>query len=68
MSKHEQKHCPRCKLVFECKPSNIMQCQCSTIQLPENVIAFIDKEYNDCLCVECLQHLKQELSIKEYNS
>ena len=59
MSKHEEKHCARCNLVFECKPGTITQCQCGSIQLSETVKAFIEKEYNDCLCLQCLEELTE---------
>jgi hypothetical protein len=58
MSKHEEKHCPRCHLVFECKPGNITQCQCSAIQLTVEETAFIEAKYDDCLCINCLGELQ----------
>jgi Cysteine-rich CWC len=36
-----------------------MQCQCSTIQLTDPVKAFIEKEYSDCLCLQCLKEITE---------
>lgn len=60
MCKHEEKHCPRCQLVFECKPGSITQCQCSGIQLTVEESAFVGAKYDDCLCINCLRDLKQK--------
>jgi hypothetical protein len=61
MCKHEEKECPRCKNVFECKAGSITQCQCSQLKLSVSETAFIESQYDDCLCLACLQALKLEL-------
>ncbi len=63
MCKHETKTCPRCNSGFECKPGNITQCQCYGMELNDEQRAYIEQRYNDCLCRECLQYLKQELNL-----
>jgi hypothetical protein len=63
MCLHETKYCPRCKQAFECKPGNITQCQCYGIELAEEVKAFIEQQFNDCLCRDCLQYFQQELNL-----
>ena len=60
MCKHEDKHCPRCNIVFECKAGSIMLCQCSTIQLSVEERAYVESKYEDCLCVNCLYTLQKE--------
>ena len=55
MCKHEEKKCPRCKAIFECKPGNIVHCQCYGIALTIEQRSFIEDKYNDCLCAHCLQ-------------
>jgi len=60
MCKHEDKHCPRCNTVFECKAGTIMQCQCSAIQLSVEESAFIQAKYEDCLCISCLRELQRK--------
>ena len=57
MCRHEDKYCPRCNHLFECKVGNISQCQCNNIKLPEAVATFIERQYHDCLCIKCLQEL-----------
>jgi hypothetical protein len=62
MQKHEQKICAKCNATFECKVGSIHLCQCSTIQLTENERYFIQQQFADCLCINCLIHLKDEYS------
>lgn len=63
MNKHEQKQCPRCKDLFECKAGSIMQCQCSSIQLSIEERIYIETRFDECLCINCLVKLKQEYAI-----
>ena len=55
---HEQKICPRCSNVFECKAGSITECQCYTIVLNNEERIFIEDRYKDCLCKNCLLELK----------
>src|SRR5688572_23558443 len=59
MCKHEEKPCPRCMQRFECKPGDVVHCQCYGIMLNAEERAFIEEKYNDCLCRNCLLELKQ---------
>jgi hypothetical protein len=59
MCQHEQKHCPRCKQVFECKVGSIHLCQCSNIPLTTEEKYFIQQQFEDCLCINCLHQLKE---------
>lgn len=71
MSKHEIKSCPRCGIEFECKPGNITQCQCFTVNLTLDQQTYIKSQYEDCLCVSCLKELKilhREKEILQYYS
>lgn len=63
MSKHEQKNCPRCNRVFECKPGSITRCQCSGIRLSVEETAFIGAKYEDCLCIDCLLDLQKKYEL-----
>lgn len=60
MCKHEEKHCPRCNIAFECKAGTITQCQCNTIQLSVKEREYVESQYEDCLCVNCLMFLQKE--------
>lgn len=60
MCKHEEKRCPRCSNVFECKVGTIAQCQCTAIQLSVEETAFIQAKYDDCLCINCLHDLQKK--------
>jgi hypothetical protein len=68
MPLHEQKVCERCAKEFECKAGEISQCACSYIPLSAEEKAFIEERYNDCLCNNCLQDLKNGYALlKEKN-
>lgn len=62
MCRHEMKNCPRCGNIFECKPGNIEQCQCSGFKISEELKAYLEQRYNDCLCNTCLLYLTNELN------
>lgn len=59
MSKHEEKTCARCNTTFECKPGDIVNCQCYGIELSAAAETFIQSQYSDCLCRNCLLQLQQ---------
>lgn len=64
--KHETKHCPRCSHSFECKVSDVANCQCN-FPIDDDTKLFLSKTYYDCLCASCLQHYNQlVLSSKKY--
>lgn len=58
MCNHEQKYCPRCSRLFECRVGSIMQCQCSQIRLSEAEMRYIEKHYTDCLCFKCQEEIR----------
>jgi hypothetical protein len=60
MCKHEDKHCPRCNIAFECKAGTISQCQCSAIQLLLEERVYVESKFEDCLCIDCLVALQKE--------
>ena len=60
MPHHEYTYCPRCQKEFECKVGNILECQCSQVQLTYEERIYIEHKYADCLCKDCLQALQQE--------
>jgi hypothetical protein len=47
MPQHENKSCPRCNKTFECKVGNVLECQCSQIQLSYEEKVFIEDKYAD---------------------
>ena len=60
MCKHEEKICPRCHSLFECKAGSIGQCQCSSVSLTTEERVYIETKYGDCLCAACLEALQKE--------
>ena len=63
MNKHEEKKCPRCGSLFECKAGTISQCQCTFVNMGAEQRAYIAERYHDCLCNTCLQYLSNELNL-----
>ena len=60
MPSHEQKQCPRCQRLFECKAGSILLCQCQTVYLTPEHLELVNLQYNDCLCSKCLKEVRVE--------
>lgn len=54
------KTCPRCLQSFECKHSDIQNCQCRSVDLEQHQLSIIHKKYDGCLCANCLEQLITE--------
>ena len=65
MTKHELIECPACSQMFECKQGSITICQCSNIQLSREQLAYIAERWEGCLCLSCLEDIKQQWSNEE---
>jgi len=65
MPEHEYKKCPRCGTFFECKLGSITICQCTDIAISETVKTFVQDNYDDCLCIRCLQQLQEKFEMDE---
>ena len=64
MNTQEMKYCPRCHSAFKCKAANILSCQCNKVNLSEKEREYLTINYTDCLCVDCLEEIKQKLKNK----
>lgn len=60
--KHEQKICPHCKNLFDCKVSNIAHCGCTAITVSIVTSNYITTHFEDCLCNNCLQYFENLLN------
>jgi Cysteine-rich CWC len=60
---HEIKSCLRCGKDFECKAGNIGECQYFGFTMTDELKAYLEQRYNDCLCRSCLQYLQVELNL-----
>ncbi|MEJ2360134.1 MAG: cysteine-rich CWC family protein [Gammaproteobacteria bacterium] len=60
MRKHEQKRCPRCQALFECKSGSILLCHCQTVFLESEHLDYVSERYTDCLCAACLKAVRME--------
>ena len=65
MRKHEQKRCPRCQALFECKSGSILLCQCQTVYLVREHLDYVSEHYTDCLCAACLKVVRAEYDIMQ---
>jgi len=68
MRKHEQKRCPRCQALFECKSGSIQLCQCQTVYLTQEHLDYVSEQYTDCLCAACLKVVRAEYDILQYTN
>jgi hypothetical protein len=55
---HEDKTCPRCHSVFECKVGDVTNCQCYPVKLNDAERDFLSHTYSDCLCAGCMQSVR----------
>jgi hypothetical protein len=58
MVKHEEKYCPRCGIIFECKVGSINLCQCSEITLKLEELDYMHQKFIDCLCINFMKELR----------
>ncbi len=68
MIKHELKDGPRCGTEFECKTGSITICQCQTVSLSGEQSDYISNHYDDCLCADCLDTLRSECNLDNFNA
>lgn len=66
MARHEEKLCPRCQRMFECKSGSILLCQCQTVLLTPEQLEYIASKYDDCLCGKCLLEARSEYNIQQH--
>jgi hypothetical protein len=65
MCKHEEKNCPCCNQVFECKVGDVINCQCNTVKLTDAERDYIAIRFTDCLCANCMATLKNDYNALE---
>jgi hypothetical protein len=63
---HEEKQCPRCRRLFECKSGSILLCQCQTVVLSPEQLEYITFHYEDCLCSRCLREVRSEYNQQQH--
>lgn len=66
MPSHEEKQCPRCRRLFECKSGSILLCQCQTVLLDEAQLEYLAARYDDCLCSRCLLAVRGEYNRQQH--
>jgi len=68
MCRHEDKQCPRCGNIFECKAGNITQCQCYGIHLTDEEQHFIGQQFSGCLCIHCITGLRTAFNTAKFTA
>ncbi|WP_245918283.1 cysteine-rich CWC family protein [Leptospira ellinghausenii] len=63
--KHEEKICPNCLRIFECKVGSIQLCQCTKVQLTKEETEYLATQYTDCLCFQCMETLAFEYRMNQ---
>jgi hypothetical protein len=66
MPHHEEQICPRCHARFECKVGSINLCQCQTVSLNTAEADYVRKQFDDCLCANCLLEIKKEYKQQQF--
>ncbi|TGM57487.1 hypothetical protein EHQ91_01135 [Leptospira biflexa] len=61
--KHEEKICPNCLRIFECKVGSIQLCQCTKVNLTKAESEYLANQYHDCLCFQCMETLAFEYRV-----
>ncbi|TGM61541.1 cysteine-rich CWC family protein [Leptospira vanthielii] len=69
LPKHEEKICPNCLHIFECKVGSISLCQCTKVTLTLEERDYLAQQFADCLCYQCMEKLAFEYRItKSYKA
>ncbi|PJZ84309.1 hypothetical protein CH366_15920 [Leptospira harrisiae] len=63
--KHEEKICPHCLRIFECKVGSISLCQCNKVTLSLEEREYLATQYSDCLCYQCMETLTFEFKMNK---
>ncbi len=51
-----------CSQLFLCNQTDIKNCFCQTVSLTPQTLQYLSKNYNDCLCNNCLIELSKNLN------
>lgn len=62
------KICKRCNKQFQCSSTKIETCFCTKITIPDNVKKYLQLQFKDCICEQCIIELLEVLPIKDVNS
>ncbi|MBC8283054.1 MAG: cysteine-rich CWC family protein [Nitrospinae bacterium] len=56
-----EKACSRCGVLFECENDSPKPCQCDAVPLSKEQLDYIKENFENCLCLDCLQHLNKTI-------
>jgi hypothetical protein len=59
-SKYDPKACQRCIKMHIC--TGTVHCPCYDLEIPGIILDYIASHFDECLCNECMEELKQDIS------
>jgi hypothetical protein len=60
-----ESNCPRCGRLLYCRNADIVNCECYGFKPDEAASRVISEKYEDCLCLQCLRELSQQIHFVE---
>ena len=57
MSAVASDRCPRCGGGFHCGANDAAPCACTALKLDATLLADLRRQFNGCLCLNCLRQL-----------
>ncbi|WP_230201882.1 acetyl-CoA carboxylase biotin carboxylase subunit [Bacteroides neonati] len=62
-----KKVCPRCSAIFDCHHDAMASCQCATIHMDALQRAYLQDNFSNCLCHDCLETIQKYFYVHEVN-
>lgn len=59
------KKCTICSKVFNCNAAAIADCACNGVTLSPETRLYLEVNYNDCICPDCLRKINAEVNAGE---
>ncbi len=60
------KICLHCGNEFECKEDDIINCDCLSVTLSAETLAYIASQFEECLCLRCLRNFEETAKGRTY--
>ncbi|MHC5200819.1 cysteine-rich CWC family protein [Myroides sp. LJL119] len=63
----KNKLCTHCKAIIDCRAEDIVNCDCTKVNISGELRVFLAKSYHKCLCNNCLGKFEQMLEFSKEN-
>ncbi len=60
-----EKICDICSKVFSCNAAAIASCACSTVTVSPQTRLYLQANYADCICPDCLRRINAQVNAGE---